>query len=198
MTLDGFTNMIDEVARQGDLMWITQQKNFTQNIHKRQRTPEQIKQSVYNSERLKHVKNKLIKEKKGTKEELDAEASKILDEMGHNFDLKVVRFLGYILMKVFKRIYNNIFYNTDLSARINELTKRYPIVYLPNHRSYMDFLLVSLVCFHTGIPLPSVAAGEDFLGLSHASKLLRGSGAFFIRRTFGSDELYWAIFHEYV
>ena len=196
--LDGFNDMIDEVAKQGDLMWVTHQKNFLQNIYNRQRTPEQIKQAVSKSERLKHVTNKLVKEKKATQEELNQETAKILDEMGHSFDLKIVRLLGYVLMKVFKRIYKNIYYNSDLSAKINEITKRYPIIYLPNHRSYMDFLLVSLICFHTSIQLPSVAAGEDFLGLSHASKLLRGSGAFFIRRTFGSDELYWAIFHEYV
>ena len=198
MGLDGFTDMLEEVRKQGDLMWITQQKNFVENIYKQQRTPEQIKQAVLNSERLKHVKNKLENEKKATKEQLDVESKKILDEMAHNFDLKIVRFLGYVLIKVFKRIYKNIYYNSDLSAKINEISKRYPIIYLPNHRSYMDFQLVSLVCFHTGIKLPSVAAGEDFLGLSHVSKLLRGSGAFFIRRSFGSDELYWALFHEYV
>jgi glycerone phosphate O-acyltransferase len=199
--LDGFNDMLSEIAKQGDLMWITQQKNFQQNMYKQNRTPEQIKQSVLKSERLKHVISKVIendKEKTITQEKLYEEATKILDEMGHSYNLKVVRFLGYLLMKVFKRIYKHIYYNSDLTAKINEISKRYPIIYLPNHRSYMDFLLVSLVCFHANIQLPSVAAGEDFLGLSHVSKLLRSSGAFFIRRSFGSDELYWGIFHEYV
>jgi len=30
------------------------------------------------------------------------------------------------------------------------------------------------------------------------SNVIRHTGAFFIRRSFGSDELYWAIFHQYV
>ena len=30
------------------------------------------------------------------------------------------------------------------------------------------------------------------------SEVIRRSGAFFIRRSFGSDQLYWAVFHEYV
>lgn len=29
-------------------------------------------------------------------------------------------------------------------------------------------------------------------------ELLRMSGAFFMRRTFGGDQLYWAVFSEYV
>ena len=36
------------------------------------------------------------------------------------------------------------------------------------------------------------------LGLSFLSNVIRHTGAFFIRRSFGSDELYWAIFHQYV
>ena len=38
----------------------------------------------------------------------------------------------------------------------------------------------------------------DFLGLKALSFLLRGAGAFFIRRSFVGDKLYKEIFTEYV
>lgn len=38
----------------------------------------------------------------------------------------------------------------------------------------------------------------DFLGMKIIGELLRMSGAFFMRRTFGGNKLYWAVFSEYV
>lgn len=39
---------------------------------------------------------------------------------------------------------------------------------------------------------------SDFLGMKVVGQLLRMSGAFFMRRTFGGDRLYWAVFSVYV
>lgn len=38
----------------------------------------------------------------------------------------------------------------------------------------------------------------DFMNMTGVAELLRKSGAFFIRRRFGNDILYWAIISEYV
>ena len=38
----------------------------------------------------------------------------------------------------------------------------------------------------------------DFLQMAGIGALLRQSGAFFMRRTFGQDQLYWAVFSEYM
>jgi glycerone phosphate O-acyltransferase len=197
--LDGFNDLVKEVREKGELVWVTEKKDFIVNTNKHERTPNQIKSDVLNSDRLKHVVRTICSENdKLTENAVIQEAKKILDEMAHNFDMKTVRFNGYLLMKVFTRIYKHIYYNNDLKSKLNNICKSYPVLYLPNHRSYMDFLLVSIVCYHANIQMPMIATGQDFLGLSFVSELLRKSGAFFIRRSFGSDKLYWAIFHEYV
>ena len=36
------------------------------------------------------------------------------------------------------------------------------------------------------------------MGMKFFGWLLRNSGAFYIRRSFGDDQLYWAVFTEYV
>ena len=199
--MDGFNDLIDDIRREGgELMWITRKKNFLQNqsVKKAKRTPEQIKQHVLNSERIRHVTDQILSQNKDKKrDEILTETRKILDEMAHDFDLKYVRFLGYTLIKVFTKIYSHIYYNKDILSNL-ECLKHHPTVFLPLHRSYMDFLLVSIICFHKDIQLPAVAAGQDFLGLSFLSNVIRHNGGFFIRRSFGSDQLYWAVFHEYV
>ena len=46
--------------------------------------------------------------------------------------------------------------------------------------------------------VPLICAGEDFLNLAIVADMLRGGGAFFMRRTFRGDDLYKSIFYEYV
>ena len=46
--------------------------------------------------------------------------------------------------------------------------------------------------------VPYICAGEDFLNIIIVNQILRSCGAFFMRRTFAGDDLYKAIFKEYV
>ena len=198
--MDGYADLLEDIRKEGgELMWITRKKDFLQNLsNKEKRTPDQLKQDVLNSERIRHVIDQLLAQNIDKKrDDIVNEAKKIIDEMAHQFDLKYVRFLGYTLMKIFSKIYKHIYYNKDILANL-ECLKTHPVVFLPLHRSYMDFLLVSIICFHKNIQLPTIAAGQDFLGLSFLSQVIRHNGGFFIRRSFGSDQLYWAIFHQYV
>ena len=200
--MEGFNDLIEDIQKQGgELMWITKKKQFLENTQKdskSRRTPDQLKQDVLQSARLKHCADQLVaNDPTITHESIVSESKKILDEMAHQFDLKYVRLLGYALIKVFTKIYKHIYYNADICSNLQVL-KQYPTIFLPLHRSYMDFLLVSIICFHKNIQLPAVATGQDFLGLSFLSQVIRHTGAFFIRRSFGSDQLYWALFNEYV
>ena len=187
-------------------MWITQKKKFLENarLHPtskgspQPRTPDQIKQDVLQSARLRHCIDQMTsKDATLSRETIQSEARKILDEMAHQFDLKYVRMLGYVLIKVFTRIYKHIYYNADIVNNL-QVMKTHPTIFLPLHRSYMDFLLISIICFHKNVQLPAIATGQDFLGLAMLSEVIRRTGAFFIRRSFGSDQLYWALFNEYV
>eukprot|EP01051_Picozoa_sp_SAG22_P019042 SAG22_NODE_3391_length_1736_cov_2.588271_2_plen_49_part_00 len=38
-----------------------------------------------------------------------------------------------------------------------------PVIFLPTHRSYIDFLILSYVTFANRLPVPHIAAGEVFL-----------------------------------
>ena len=59
---------------------------------------------------------------------------------------------------------------------------RAALVYVPAHKSHVDYLMLSYVLFGCGLPCPHIAAGAN-LRLPGVAALLRGCGAFFIRRT---------------
>lgn len=71
------------------------------------------------------------------------------------------------------------------------------IVYLPCHRSHLDYLLLSYVIFRGGLTPPHIAAGDN-LDLPLLGPLLRRGGAFFLRRSFKGDPLYATVFVEYL
>ncbi|XP_027960306.1 dihydroxyacetone phosphate acyltransferase isoform X5 [Eumetopias jubatus] len=82
--------------------------------------------------------------------------------------------------------------------QLQRAIQEHPVVLLPSHRSYIDFLMLSFLLYNYDLPVPVIAAGTDFLGMKMVGELLRMSGAFFMRRTFGGNKLYWAVFSEYV
>ena len=75
--------------------------------------------------------------------------------------------------------------------------KKQSIIFLPCHKSHIDYLTVSWLLFRLGIALPHIVAGEN-LDLPVVGNILRKGGAFFIRRTFQGDQLYPIVIKEYV
>ncbi|XP_033104031.1 dihydroxyacetone phosphate acyltransferase-like [Anneissia japonica] len=131
-------------------------------------------------------------------EELAKEAESILQEMAHNFKMSNIRVLGFLFPKFYRNLYQHIYVNRAGIEKLRKTMKETPVVLLPSHRSYNDFLLMSYILYHYNLPLPRIAAGADFMAMKFVNQILRWAGAFYIRRSFGSDKLYWAVFTEYV
>ncbi|MCW0468625.1 1-acyl-sn-glycerol-3-phosphate acyltransferase [Vibrio chagasii] len=72
------------------------------------------------------------------------------------------------------------------------------IVYVPCHRSHMDYLLLSYVLYHEGMVPPHIAASRYQLGTSSLPARFSVTVVFFIRRSFKGNKLYSTIFREYL
>jgi glycerol-3-phosphate O-acyltransferase 1/2 len=76
-----------------------------------------------------------------------------------------------------------------------------PMVFLPSHKSHMDYLVMTFLLFSLGVRLPRVAAGDN-LRLPFVSWLVTHLGGFFIKRKLdssdGRDILYRKCLHEYM
>ena len=71
------------------------------------------------------------------------------------------------------------------------------IVYVPCHRSHMDYLLLSYIIYTKGFAIPHIAAGVN-LNMPVIGRFLRKGGAFFLRRSFRGDSLYPVVFMKYL
>ncbi|XP_074649512.1 dihydroxyacetone phosphate acyltransferase-like [Tubulanus polymorphus] len=196
---DAYEDILDERRHSSDIRFVTRShKNAPSFKYNIPRTPKQLIDHVLKSDRVSHVAEQISKEKKIPLADVAKEAESILNEMAHNFRMRSIRGVAYLLTKVLKSIYKKIYVNVEGIEKLRALIKEYPVVLMPTHRSYTDFLLLSYVCYHYELPVPVIAAAMDFMSMKFVGDVLRGCGAFFIRRTFGSDKLYWAVFTEYV
>ncbi|XP_071454036.1 dihydroxyacetone phosphate acyltransferase [Hetaerina americana] len=194
-----FKDIIGERYNSSDIFWVSREWRPSPSYrHAKKRTPDQVKLDITMGPRIQHIIEEAAEEKKAPQELLYKEVESILDEMGHKQQLPVIRWFGYFLTKVMKKLYSGVLVNEASIERLRAVMPDTPIILVPSHRSYADFLLLSYICFHFNIALPVIAAGMDFVSMWGIGRMLRDSGAFFIRRSFGNDKVYWAIFSEYV
>ena len=116
-------------------------------------------------------------------------------EIASDYSYGVLRALELSLTWLWARLYDGIeLHNTDVVAQI---APNHGIVYIPTHRSHIDYLLLSYFLHRQGLAPPHIAAGAN-LNIPLVGPLLRRAGAFFIRRSFKGEPLYAAVFHEYL
>jgi glycerol-3-phosphate O-acyltransferase len=71
------------------------------------------------------------------------------------------------------------------------------IVFVPCHRSHIDYLLLSYAIYYRGYAIPHIAAGVN-LNMPIVGRFLRKGGAFYIRRSFRGNSLYTMVFMKYL
>uniref|UniRef100_A0A8C8IY71 Phospholipid/glycerol acyltransferase domain-containing protein n=1 Tax=Oncorhynchus tshawytscha TaxID=74940 RepID=A0A8C8IY71_ONCTS len=157
-----------------------------------------LNRMVLESQYLRYVTKEVAMETGESVDLVREEASGILDEMSQNLQLGFIRLLGFTLSKVFKRLFSHININQEGLNRLQQAIQESPVILMPNHRSYVDFLVLSYILFTYDLPIPVIAAGIPLMDMKMVGEILRRSGAFFIRRAIGSDKLYWAVLSEYV
>ncbi|MGL4858436.1 MAG: glycerol-3-phosphate 1-O-acyltransferase PlsB, partial [Enterobacteriaceae bacterium] len=120
----------------------------------------------------------------------------IVEEIAANFSYEAVRLSDRVLSWTWNRLYQGI--NVHKADKIRRLAQEgHELVYVPCHRSHMDYLLLSYVLYHQGLVPPHIAAGIN-LNFWPAGPIFRRLGAFFIRRSFKGNKLYSTLFREYL
>lgn len=134
--------------------------------------------------------------KKSSPEKARKEAEKIINEIAADVKHDSLRIADRVLSWLWNKLYQGI--NVQNSDRVRKLAlEGHEIVYVPCHRSHMDYLLLSYLLYHHGVVPPHIAAGIN-LNFWPAGPIFRSWGAFFIRRTFKGNRLYSTIFREYL
>ncbi|XP_064601492.1 dihydroxyacetone phosphate acyltransferase-like [Liolophura sinensis] len=195
---DFYEDILEARRKESDILFSLRTRETPAYKYNEKRTNDAIKLEVLNSDRVKYAVEQVAKERDVEELVVKAEVQTILDEMAHSLNMGAVRGFALGLTKALKQLYRRVYVNEGGIYRLRHLMQEYPVLLMPTHRSYMDFLMMSYVMYIYELPLPVIAAAMDFMGMNFFGWLLRNSGAFYIRRTFGGDQLYWAVFTEYV
>jgi glycerol-3-phosphate O-acyltransferase len=116
-------------------------------------------------------------------------------EIAANYSHWFVTLMYGVLSWLWNRLYDGV----ELAnfSSLESVAEGSEIVYVPCHRSHMDYLLLSYVVYHKGFAVPHIAAGIN-LNMPVVGSFLRRGGAFFLRRSFGGNALYSAVFNKYL
>ncbi len=120
----------------------------------------------------------------------------IYDVMAADPRYPLLRFLNTIISHVWTRIYHG---QTVIGAdRVRRLVESgHEIIYIPCHRSHMDYIMLSFVLFHEGLQMPQIASGDN-LNFFPVGPIIRRCGSYFIRRKMKGDKFYITLFAEYL
>jgi glycerol-3-phosphate O-acyltransferase len=105
--------------------------------------------------------------------------------------------LSWIVRQVWRRIFRGFEIDEAGMARVQQTGKQGPLLFLPTHRSHVDYLVMSDLCIARDVVPPHIAAGIN-LSFWPVGWLFRTAGAFFLRRRYQGDDLYATLLREYV
>ncbi|AKS40545.1 glycerol-3-phosphate 1-O-acyltransferase PlsB [Wenzhouxiangella marina] len=128
-------------------------------------------------------------------EKAEQAARKYAREIAADYSYNFVRIAEKLLSWFWNRIYRGV--KVNHFSKFRDAVGEHEVVYVPCHRSHIDYMLLSWLLYHRGFVPPHIAAGLN-LNMPLVGPLLRRGGAFFLRRSFRSQPLYAAVFNQYV
>jgi glycerol-3-phosphate O-acyltransferase len=129
------------------------------------------------------------------REVAEARARQYAQEIAADYSHPIIRLFDVFLTWLWTRLYDGV--EVHHFEDVAKLAHTHEIIYVPCHRSHIDYLLLSYVIYHRGLMTPHIAAGAN-LNIPVAGSLMRRAGAFFLRRSFKGNQLYGTVFNEYL
>ncbi|RVU30396.1 glycerol-3-phosphate 1-O-acyltransferase PlsB [Neptunomonas marina] len=127
--------------------------------------------------------------------DIEQQAYRELDKIAANFSPATARVLSYFLGLFWTKVYRRV-HVTGID-KVQEASIDSQVVYLPCHRSHMDYVILSWNLYQHGLMIPHIAAGDN-LNAPILGSILKRGGAVFMRRSFRGDKLYATLFKSYL
>ncbi|MCJ1381108.1 hypothetical protein MMC17_004217 [Xylographa soralifera] len=148
------------------------------------------------------------KRKAERRAELEQNLKKVAADITDNMICKMesktfIRGAYYFATQLLTRAYHQgIHVSSEEIIRLRDVAAKaaidkHSIIFLPCHRSHVDYVSLQVICYRLGISLPTVIAGDN-LALPGLKQFLQSAGAMWIRRSFAGDALYTTIVQSYI
>jgi glycerol-3-phosphate O-acyltransferase len=122
---------------------------------------------------------------------------KIFKEIHGEFSPTVVNSAVKIIDATFLKLYDGVNLEVFPGTNFHDLKEKYHIILVPNHQSHADYVALTYSMYKNFEVAIRVAAGIN-LNVFPMGQFFGKAGAFFIRRSFTSDQLYKMTFEAYI
>lgn len=124
-------------------------------------------------------------------------AGEYFDEIAADYNPTYIQFFYLALNWFWKKLFEGIHVDTVALAKVREWARNGTLIYVPSHKSHIDYLILNYILYTHHMHLPRIAAGKN-LAFWPMGRIFRKSGAFFIRRSFSRATLYLEVFTRYI
>jgi glycerol-3-phosphate O-acyltransferase len=163
----------------------------------RYRSPSLVKETILRDPEVQKLIDELARAEGVDRRKIMSRAYQLLTEIVASYSYRVIEVLYVLLTWLFSKVFDGLDYKEKEWQQVREIMKHKPVVFVPCHRSHLDYLVIPFLMFEHHMATPFVAAGIN-LSFWPVGPLLRAGGAFFIRRSFRGDVLYSLLLRKYV
>ncbi|MBN1847112.1 MAG: 1-acyl-sn-glycerol-3-phosphate acyltransferase [Deltaproteobacteria bacterium] len=124
-------------------------------------------------------------------------ADEYFNEIAADYSITYIQLCRLFLKWLWKRLFEGIDVDPVGIGKVREWARKGPVVYVPSHKSHIDYLVLNYILYDYHMHTPRIAAGQNlaFWPMGH---IFRKFGAFFVRRAFKGARLYVAVFTRYI
>jgi glycerol-3-phosphate O-acyltransferase len=163
----------------------------------RYRSPSLVKETILRDPEVQSLIDQVSKAEGVDRKRIMSRSYQLLTEIVATYSYRVIEVLYVLLTWLFSKVFDGLDYKEKEWQQVREVMKHKPVVFVPCHRSHLDYLVIPYLMFQHDMVTPYVAAGVN-LSFWPVGPLLRSAGAFFIRRSFRGDLLYSLLLRKYI
>jgi glycerol-3-phosphate O-acyltransferase len=158
---------------------------------------QQHKELVLTDKRVSQRIELMASKDRKKRKQLKKKAEKYFEEIAADYNMSYIQSFIKALSWFWKKIFEGVDVNMDGLANVRQWARKGPLIYVPSHKSHIDYLILNYVLLHSHMHVPRIAAGANlaFWPMGH---IFRKCGAFFIRRSFKGKKLYLDVFDRYI
>ena len=145
--------------------------------------------SILDKKRNQETLQKISQESGIPLEQVEKTFRGYLHEIASDLNYLTIPFWDFGLTWIFDLVYEGLEVNTAALEKIRAHLGQKPIIFVSNHRSHMDYMILSYIFYNKKMTMPYVCAGAN-LSFWPLGPIFRRAGGFFVRRSYEGNKLY--------
>jgi glycerol-3-phosphate O-acyltransferase len=118
-------------------------------------------------------------------------------EISADFNVFLVNIMDRLVRWLSHNLFDGVVFDTEGFEKVREAGQKGTLIFVPCHKSHLDYLILNYYIYEHNMHPPRVAAGKN-LAFWPLGWIFRDSGAFFIRRRFHGAKLYAEVLFTYI